>query len=95
MPEQSIPSPPAAPPATGYMRLPQIVNMPAVKASTGKRRRRARPATVGVIPISPSTWWLDVKAGRYPKPVKLGPKITAWRVEDIRAVIEAMGRPQS
>jgi hypothetical protein len=23
-----------------------------------------------------------VKSGRYPKPVKLGPRITAWRVED-------------
>ena len=27
------------------------------------------------------------KSGRYPKPVKLGSRITAWRVEDIRALI--------
>lgn len=42
----------------------------------------------GPIPVSKSTWWAGVKSGRYPKPVKLGPRITAWRVEDIRALIE-------
>lgn len=42
---------------------------------------------VGPIPVSKSTWWSGVKAGRFPKPVKLGPRITAWRVEDIRALI--------
>ncbi len=41
----------------------------------------------GPIPVSKSTWWAGVKAGRFPKPVKLGPRITAWRVEDIRALI--------
>jgi prophage regulatory protein len=29
-----------------------------------------------------------VKSGRYPQPVKLGPRITAWRVEDIRRLID-------
>ena len=42
----------------------------------------------GPIPVSKSTWWAGVKTGRYPKPVKLGPRITAWRVEDIRALIQ-------
>jgi prophage regulatory protein len=42
----------------------------------------------GPIPVSKSTWWAGVKCGRYPKPVKLGPRITAWRVEDIRALID-------
>ena len=42
----------------------------------------------GPIPVSKSTWWAGVKDGRFPKPVKLGPRITAWRVEDIRALIE-------
>ena len=45
-------------------------------------------APLGPIPISKSTWWQGVQSGRYPKPVKLGPRITAWRVEDIRALIE-------
>lgn len=45
-------------------------------------------APYGPIPVSKSTWWAGVKTGRYPKPVKLGPRITAWRVEDIRALFE-------
>jgi prophage regulatory protein len=44
-------------------------------------------APYGPIPVSKSTWWAGVKEGRYPQPVKLGPRITAWRVEDIRALI--------
>jgi prophage regulatory protein len=43
----------------------------------------------GLIPVGKSTWWAGVKAGRYPKPVKLSPHITAWRAEDIRALIAA------
>lgn len=42
----------------------------------------------GPIPVSRSTWWAGVRAGRYPQPVKLGERITAWRVEDIRKLIE-------
>ena len=45
----------------------------------------------GPIPVSKPTWWAGVRSGRDPKPVKLGPRITAWRVEDIRALI-ARGR---
>jgi prophage regulatory protein len=41
----------------------------------------------GPIPVSKSTWWAGVKSGRYPQPVKLGCRITAWRVEDIQAFI--------
>jgi prophage regulatory protein len=43
----------------------------------------------GPIPVSKSTWWAGVKTGRYPKPIKLGPRITAWRVEDIQSLLEA------
>lgn len=43
----------------------------------------------GPIPVSKSTWWAGVKDGRFPKPIKLGLRITAWRVEDIRAFIES------
>lgn len=46
------------------------------------------PAVLAVIPVSKSTWWAGVKSGRYPKAVKLGEHITAWRAEDIRALIE-------
>ena len=55
---------------------------------TGFLRLPSIIAPNGPIPVSRSTWWAGVKDGRYPKPVKLGPRITAWRVEDIRTLIE-------
>lgn len=45
------------------------------------------PQILAVIPISKSQFWLGVKNGRFPRPIKLGAKTTAWRVEDIRALI--------
>lgn len=55
-----------------------------------RRPTTARPATAPLIPVKKSTWWAGVKSGRYPKPVRtLGVRITAWRVEDIRKLIEA------
>ena len=46
----------------------------------------------GPIPVGRSTWWEGVRSGRFPQQVKLGPRITAWRVEDIRALIEQVAR---
>ena len=34
--------------------------------------------------ISTASVWRHVKAGLLPKPVKLGPNTTAWRVGDLR-----------
>ncbi len=45
------------------------------------------------IPVSKSTWWQGIKDGRFPKPTKLGPRITVWRFEDIKALVEAAGAP--
>jgi prophage regulatory protein len=45
------------------------------------------PEVLQLIPVSKSTWWAGVKTGRFPKPVKLGERITAWRAEDIQAFI--------
>ncbi|MET0154609.1 MAG: AlpA family phage regulatory protein [Rickettsiales bacterium] len=42
------------------------------------------------IPVSRSTWWLGVKDGRFPAPVKLGKRIRAWRAEDIHALMQTL-----
>lgn len=63
-------------PETGLLRLKQILG-----------DKKAEPPTPPIIPVSHSTWWAGVKSGRYPKPVKLGPRTTAWRVSDIHALI--------
>lgn len=68
-------------PNTGFLRLPQIIGRPATKTA---------PPIPALIPVSKSTWWAGVKALRYPQPTRaLGARITAWAVEDIRALIEA------
>ena len=43
-----------------------------------------------IIPISKSSWLNGVKEGRYPKPIHLGPRTTAWRYSDIMRVVEGM-----
>lgn len=47
------------------------------------------PQVLAVFPVSRSTWWAGVRDGRYPKPVQLGTRCTAWPVESIRALIES------
>ena len=42
----------------------------------------------GPIPVSRSSRWAGVKSGRFPESVKLGPRTTAWRVKDIRSLID-------
>jgi prophage regulatory protein len=49
----------------------------------------------GPIPVSASSWWSGIKAGRFPKPVKVSTRITAWRVSDIRALIDQIDRSQA
>ena len=63
-------------PETGFMRLPQILG-----------DKNADPPIPPLIMVSNSTWWAGVKAGRFPKPIKLGPRTTVWCVEDIRDFI--------
>lgn len=55
---------------------------------TGLLRIRQILAPHGPIPVSKSTWWAGVKDGRFPKPMKLGARVTVWRVEDINHLIE-------
>lgn len=46
---------------------------------------------LAVYPISESAWWAGVAAGVYPKGVKISPRCTAWRVEDIRDLLARVG----
>lgn len=64
-------------PVTGFLRLSQIIGNP-----------NAEPPIPAIIPVKKTTWWNGVKNGLYPKPVKLGPRVTAWRVEDILELIQ-------
>ena len=57
------------------LRLKQILGDP-----------KAVPPIEPIIPVSRSHWWAGVKDGRYPQPIKLGPRITVWNASSIRAL---------
>lgn len=42
------------------------------------------PEKPAVLPFGGTSLWREVAAGRFPKPVKFGGRITAWRVADVR-----------
>ena len=61
-------------PADGMVRIAQIVGDPA---------RKIPP----FVPVSRQTWLDGVKSGQFPKPIKLGPRTTVWRVSEVRALM--------
>ncbi|MBI5018173.1 MAG: AlpA family phage regulatory protein [Deltaproteobacteria bacterium] len=69
-------------PETGFLRLRQIIGDPGKPDADPPI-----PPTPPIIPVSRSSWWQGVRDGRYPPPVKLGPRTTAWTAESIRALI--------
>ena len=64
-------------PDSAMVRLAQLVRDP---------NHPERPTP---LPFSSATFWRRVKDGSFPKPVKLGERITCWRVGDVRAWLAA------
>ena len=64
-------------PDSAYIRESQLVQSP------------KRPETPAPLPFSAPTLWRKVKAGTFPKPVKLSERVTAWNVGTVRAWMTA------
>ena len=62
-------------PDSAFIRESQLVQSP------------KRPETPAPLPFSAPTLWRKVKAGTFPKPIKLSERVTAWKVGDVRAWI--------
>ncbi len=62
----------------GYLRIWQIV---------GDSKRGIEP----LLPIGRSTFLAGVKSGKYPQPVKLGERTTAWKKAEILALLDSVG----
>jgi predicted DNA-binding transcriptional regulator AlpA len=41
-----------------------------------------------LIPVKRTSWYAGIKRGDYPKPVRIGPRLVAWRSSDIRKLVE-------
>ena len=58
-------------PVTGLYRLPKVLEL---------------------VPVSASTWWAGVRDGRFPKPIRLSKRVTAWKASDIARLIAGENR---
>lgn len=64
-------------PDSAFIREAQLVQSP------------KRPDSPVPLPFSAPTLWRKVKAGTFPKPHRLSERVTAWKVGDVRAWINA------
>lgn len=46
------------------------------------------PQVLATVPVSRSIWYLRVKQGIYPQPIKIGPRIVAWRASEVHGLVE-------
>lgn len=52
-------------------------------------------SVLNLLQIGKATWYKGIREGRYPKPVKLTERCSAWRAEDIRSLIDSLSPPES
>ena len=48
------------------------------------------PQVLNRFPVSRSGWYQGVKDGKFPPPIKLGPKTSAWRESDVNRLIQEL-----
>lgn len=56
------------------------------------RLLRVVPHIIDRMGICRSAWWKGVKEGRYPKGIKLSPRVTVWKASEIDALIANLGK---
>jgi len=65
-------------PEPGFTRLPKIIG-----------DKNADPPVTGFLPMSKPSWYRGIKAGRYPKPAKIGPNMSAWANSKLNKLMES------
>ena len=66
-------------PEVGFYRLKQIIG-----------DAKASPPINPLIPISRSSWYAGIQSGKFPPPIKLGPRTSAWPVDSIRQLVATL-----
>lgn len=66
-------------------------DLPPHQLSHGYMRQKE---VLSLVPFSAATLWRKVRASTFVKPVKLGPRITAWRRADVLAWLDQQGRAE-
>ncbi|NLE23727.1 MAG: AlpA family phage regulatory protein [Clostridiaceae bacterium] len=57
-----------------------------LKEIIGSRKQGIPP----IIPVSRASWYAGIKAGKYPKPIRLSERTVAWREDDIKTLCEKL-----
>jgi predicted DNA-binding transcriptional regulator AlpA len=68
-------------PEVAFFKIWQIIGNP-----------KAVPPIPALLPVGRTTFLNRVRDGSYPQPVKLGPRSVAWRVQDIRDLINSINQ---
>lgn len=58
------------------------------QAANDNMRRLRLNEVLKLIPVSRSTFYAGIKAGIYPKPIKLGARISVWKTSEILPLLE-------
>ncbi|MDD2219250.1 MAG: AlpA family phage regulatory protein [Desulfoplanes sp.] len=46
------------------------------------------PEVLERVPVKSTAWWTGVREGYFPKPVRLGPRMVAWKESDIDHLVQ-------
>lgn len=77
-----------------YLRLEQVIGTNRLhrKRVTPPKSVRERvtesPRYPGILPVGKSSFYAGIANGKYPAPIKLGPRTSVWLRADIEAVAE-------
>lgn len=50
-----------------------------------------QPEVLAILGIAKTTLWRMVNSGSFPKPIKLGERVNGWKVETVKAWLDAKG----
>mgnify|MGYP003619777263 CR=1 FL=1 len=81
----------------GFIRMSSLATTAERKPRSYKNKDgktiniKGKPAKQGLLPMGESTIWEQVKAGKFPQPVKLTERVTAWRISDIEEWMQSKG----
>lgn len=64
--------------------MPHKAAPPAFRELADDALVRVRQIVPQFVPVSESTFWRMVKAGKFPAAIRPSPGVTAWRVGDLR-----------
>lgn len=67
-------------------------SVPPAFPQTGFVRLNQIVGPSGPLPISKSGFWAGVKNGKFPKPLKISPRVTVWKAEDIHDLLREIER---